>query len=151
MAYDLFPSCIALSSQPVKVQADVTRPSSVGFTPLHCLAVSRPRTQQHHGYSDGTARQRSLGAVFEFSVGKIADALLEAGAAMDAADNNGNTPLFTAVTSGCSVLCEQLLARGADANARSVNCIRPSFRINNARNYFYGSDRQRQPNIYLRS
>ncbi|CAN0071350.1 unnamed protein product, partial [Sphacelaria rigidula] len=44
--------------------------------------------------------------------------LLDAGAPIEAKDNEGNTPLLTAAAAGCTVLCERLLERGAPADAR---------------------------------
>ncbi|CAM9922558.1 unnamed protein product, partial [Ectocarpus sp. 12 AP-2014] len=46
--------------------------------------------------------------------------LLDAGANPDAVDADGNTPLLTAAKTGAAVLCEILLARGADPRARSA-------------------------------
>lgn len=48
----------------------------------------------------------------------ITDWLLDAGAPIEAKDNEGNTPLLTAAAAGCTVLCERLLERGAPADAR---------------------------------
>ncbi|CBN73906.1 ankyrin 2,3/unc44 [Ectocarpus siliculosus] len=45
--------------------------------------------------------------------------LLDAGAKPDAVDGDGNTPLLTAAKTGAAVLCEILLARGADPRARN--------------------------------
>lgn len=58
--------------------------------------------------------------MFDTSVASIADALLEAGASTEATDTEGNTPLLTAASVGCTVLCKHLLARGAVAVARYV-------------------------------
>lgn len=113
-------------------QADVTRHSSQGLTPLHCLALSVPaihnrisqRTlgaeNNHNGGVITDAIRISSPTAFDISVASIADALLEAGASSEAMDNEGNTPLLTAAAAGCTVLCEHLLARGAAADARSV-------------------------------
>ena len=59
----------------------------------------------------------------EVSVRAIADMLLEAGADVDAIDGEGNTPLLTAAETGGVALCELLLARGANADARWVHGI----------------------------
>ncbi|CAM9103917.1 unnamed protein product [Ectocarpus sp. 13 AM-2016] len=45
--------------------------------------------------------------------------LLDAGANPDAVDADGNTPLLTAAKTGAAVLCQILLARGADPRARN--------------------------------
>lgn len=54
----------------------------------------------------------------ERSVRAIAVMLLKAGGNVDSADSEGNTPLLTAASTGGVVLCELLLARGANADAR---------------------------------
>ena len=62
--------------------------------------------------------QRKLSV--EVSVRAIANMLLEAGADVGAIDGEGNTPLLTAAETGGVALCELLLARGANADARCV-------------------------------
>lgn len=63
--------------------------------------------------------QRKLSV--EVAVRAIADMLLQAGANVDAVDSEGNTPLLSAAKTGGVALCELLLARGANADARWVN------------------------------
>lgn len=48
----------------------------------------------------------------------IADTLLDAGAKMEAVDQDGNTPLLTAAGTGGAALCKLLLTRGTNADAR---------------------------------
>jgi cytohesin len=50
---------------------------------------------------------------------KLAEALLNAGAAVDGADADGMTPLMLAANRGSVRLVEVLLARGADVNAKA--------------------------------
>ena len=51
---------------------------------------------------------------------KLAEALLDAGAPVDSRDAGGYTPLIWATNRGAVKLIELLLARGADANAKTT-------------------------------
>jgi hypothetical protein len=51
---------------------------------------------------------------------KLAEALLDAGAPVDSPDEDGYTPMMWAANRGATKLVELLLARGADANAKTT-------------------------------
>ena len=57
---------------------------------------------------------------FDESALQIAEALLDAGAAVNASDANGHRPIHAATRAGRSAL-ELLVARGADPNARTLD------------------------------
>lgn len=75
--------------------------------------VTRKQWQQQHEHQ---LRQRKLS--MNRVVRTIADLLLDAGSELNAVDGEGNTPLLVAAATGGAVLCELLLARGADSGAR---------------------------------
>ena len=51
--------------------------------------------------------------------------LLENGADVNTKDNNGDTPLHCAVSSGKKNMVELLIAKGADVNARNKKGLTP--------------------------
>jgi ankyrin repeat protein len=59
----------------------------------------------------------------------LVQALLAAGAAIDARTWRGQTPLWLACNSGASAVARELLAAGADPNARCVEGYSPLARV----------------------
>lgn len=125
----LFPSppvrgCVLPSL--VLLQADASWQTLDGLTPLHCLALSVCGAIRTPALAQRDASELQSKPAFWPSLGSMADTLLDAGAVVDAMDSKGNTPLLTAAWVGCLPLCEKLLARGLDHDARSVSRVRNS-------------------------
>lgn len=78
--------------------------------------------------ADPRARNRNGATALQFAASQrpeLARLLLDAGAAVDAADNNGSTPLHRAVQGRQSALVRVLLDRGADVNAEELGGVTP--------------------------
>ncbi|CAM9925144.1 unnamed protein product, partial [Ectocarpus sp. 12 AP-2014] len=101
-------------SSPNSAISAITGQCGLGATLPDCRSVAtQQQRQQERQYQQ---QQRKLSA--DRSARTIAEMLLDAGANPDAVDGDGNTPLLTAAKTGAAVLCEILLARGADPRTR---------------------------------
>ncbi len=103
--------------------------AEVGFTPLHLAALFTNdeevvRLLLERG-ADVNARANNAMAVTPLNAaaarqhGAVVRALLDGGAAVDAAQRDGYTALHSAAANGDSTLVEMLLGAGADVEARS--------------------------------
>jgi ankyrin repeat protein len=106
--------------------ADIVRPDSLGWTPLHWAAARGHRPMIDFLLSRGAEIEsedlRRWTPVFWATYWARIDALtdlLDKGAAFQIQDINGDTPLHVAAQRGCPEACAELLQRGADRLIKS--------------------------------
>ena len=117
----------------VSADADVTKTSLDGDTPVYVtfnlkMAVELEKLMRLARRMDieiSRSKETVLSSVsrlcFEVSVGAHIQALVAAGANLEAADGQNRTPLLTAAFNNNKHACRKLLELGADVNAKSVN------------------------------
>ena len=105
-------AALRISAPPQAAAAAPVTAAAEKTTPMAEAAA----TEHERGKLALWKEQRRLSV--ERSVRTIAGMLLQAGADIDTADNEGNTSLLTAASTAGVALCELLLARGANADAR---------------------------------
>ena len=96
--------------------ADLNAKNEAGVTPLHMVAIGRTATAAREGQEFGK-RAPPLGTDQEYLA--AAELLIAHGADINANQEDGFTPLHTAVHHGNSPMVELLLAEEADVDARS--------------------------------
>jgi ankyrin repeat protein len=126
---------LALAHELIRAGADVNEPNGYGMRPLH-LAIDNSdavmvrlllQSKADPAAADSTGEPALLRAA---KIGNldVVDALLEAGAAVDAPDPGfQQTPLMAAARGGYAPVVKRLIERGAQINAQTRTGATPKF------------------------
>jgi hypothetical protein len=123
---DAQPNRIAeVKPQTKAAAADVDRLDREGFSPLHRAAmggdVARVRELIRQGANVNVQQKKFLGTPLQYAAaqghGETVQALLDAGAAVDARDSHDRTPLMWAAQAGHADVAGRLIKADADVDA----------------------------------